>query len=921
MIKPTYEDLERKIQRLESEFEKGGGREQESAGGHPRTTEHDSIIESLKKRENTLNSIFKSAPIGIGMVVDRIITQANDRLCEMTGFASGELIGRSARMLYPSDEEYEFVGREKYRQISATGTGTVETRWKHKNGKTVNVLLSSTPLNPDNWSEGVTFTALDITERKRDEKNLRAAAQVVREIPSGLFIYDYHPPDRLVLYHANPAAEKLTGISGQEWIGRGFDEIWPEARKSGITEAFLSVMTTGRTFNTEDLFYKDERLQGAFRIVAFPMSDNQLCVAFENITERKRSEETLALFKTAVEAGSDAIGMSTPEGKHWYQNKAFDELFGEIGDDPPSTLYVDQQVGREVFRTIMAGDPWAGEVEMFGKDGQKLPVLLRAYAVKDQRGEVISLVGAHTDISVRKRFESDLRRSEQRFRALAELLPQTVFEMDLDGRLSFVNNNALEVFGYSPRDIGNGLNALDMLVPEDRERAMAAMTRILHGHANKIGHKYNAIRKDGSTFPVLIYSSARTDESGPAGFRGIIIDISEQEKLAREKDNLEEQYIQAQKMEAVGRLAGGVAHDLNNMLSPVVGYGELLLGNMPSDSPDRKAVEQILNAGNRAKDMVRQLLAFSRKQALEIKSVSLNQILAGFESLLDRILRDDIRLELKLSRGVPNILADPGQIEQVVMNLAVNAQDAMPDGGKITIEVNTSSPEMNAGLSGSVGAADGCVELTFRDNGHGMDAKTKERIFDPFFTTKGQGKGTGLGLSTVYGIVKQHNGSIQVHSEPGKGTVFQIWFPAAAAVPEQSAAAAPKQEDFFGTEQVLIVEDNDAVRELTETILKKYGYGTIAVNSGRKCLEVISQGPPIDLLLTDVVLQDSNGKELHTLVKNRYPDIKVIYMSGYTDDVIVHHGVLEEGIAFIQKPFSVQDLLRKLRRMFRESSG
>lgn len=633
-----------------------------------------------------------------------------------------------------------------------------------------------------------------------------------------------------------------------------------------------------------------------------------------DISSRKESEVALHLFKSAVEASSDAIGMSTPAGHHWYQNRAFDTLFGHIGESARE-VYCDREVADEVFRTITAGRSWSGEVAMYGKGGEKLQILLRAYAVTDQSGKVTNLVGVHTDITARKRFEADLLLSEQRFRALAELLPQTVFEMDLDGRLTFVNNAAFRIFGYSPQDFEEGLNAFDMIVADDRPNAQAAIQQILQGDAEHGGWRFTALRKDGSTFPVLIYSSVNSEEPGNSGLRGIIIDMSEQERLAHEKNKLEEQYAQSQRMEAIGRLAGGVAHDLNNMLSPILGYGELLMDMVAPEAPGRQAVEQILSAGLRAKDMVRQLLAFSRKQALEIKSINLNQVLAGFESLLDRILRDDIQLELKLQRGVPDVLADTGQIEQVVMNLAVNAQDAMPDGGKITIEVGMVDLEDDEVKQHQLSHIGRYVVLTIRDTGQGMDADTKERIFDPFFTTKGPGKGTGLGLATVYGIVKQHSGSIYVYSEPGMGAIFKIYFPAAVNQPGETSEEVLEAAVLDGNEHILIAEDNSAVRLMAESILCKYGYRTIAVSGAAECTKVLEKSTGFDLLLTDVVLQDTNGKELYKQVKNYFPQIKVLYMSGYTDEVIVHHGVLEEGIAFIQKPFSIHDLLKKVRNV------
>ncbi len=668
MPRPTYAELSQQVRRLKADLEKAKHPADEASGGDPK-----------QQRQATLAKIFKAVPTGIGMVVDRTITQANDLLCEMTGYSRAELIGRSARVLYPTDTEFAYVGEEKYRQVRERGIGTVETRWRCKDGKLLNILLSSTPLNSEDWSQGVIFTALDITARKG--------------------------------------------------------------------------------------------------------------------------------------------------------------------------------------------------------------------------------------------FESELRRSEMRFRAIAELLPQTVYEMGLDGRLTFVNNNAYKMFGYTLQEFAQGLNALDMIVPAERERAASAMASVMTGSDSVESRRFTALRKDGTTFPVLIYSTVIREEGGIKGLRGLIVDISEHERLLEEKDRLEAQYIHSQKMEAVGRLAGGVAHDLNNMLTPIVGYSEVILGAMAADDTGREMMDQILSAALRAKDMVQQLLAFSRKQTLEIKPMSLNQIVTKFESLLDRILREDVQLELKLSRGVPNILADSGKIEQVVMNLAVNAQDAMPDGGKIFIEVGTAELTAETVQELQLPAPGTYVMLAFGDTGHGMDANTKSRIFDPFFTTKAQGKGTGLGLATVYGIVRQHNGAIRVDSEPGQGTVFEIYFPTAPDTGAAAGTASAQERNPRGSESILIVEDSPSVRKLAESVLQQHGYRTICASGGRECRELLAQGHHLDLLLTDVILEDTNGKDLYFMVREHYPQIRVLYMSGYTDDVIVDHGVLEAGIAFIQKPFLMGELLRKVRQV------
>ncbi|MBI5602171.1 MAG: PAS domain S-box protein [Deltaproteobacteria bacterium] len=504
---------------------------------------------------------------------------------------------------------------------------------------------------------------------------------------------------------------------------------------------------------------------------------------------------------------------------------------------------------------------------------------------------------------------------EKRFRELAELLPQTVFETDLAGRATFVNRFAFEMFGYTPSDFQQGLNALDLLVPGERDRVRADMSRRLQGE-DLPGQQYTALRKDGSTFPCIIYTTVIRDDAGIKGFRGIVVDITEPVRLREQKDSIEEQYHQAQKMEAIGRLAGGVAHDLNNLLCPILGYAEMLLDQFSPEDERHHSVEEIHRAGLRARDLVRQLLAFSRKQALEIKVVDLNRAISSFETLLRRMLREDIEVRTKLSPSRTTVLADVGQIEQVIMNLAVNAQDAMPDGGRISIETEIAELDETYTAEHHGVQPGPYILLAMSDTGQGMDAETREHIFDPFFTTKEKGKGTGLGLATVYGIVKQHGGSIWVYSEPGKGSTFKIFLPSAQAAVTDSITPLAMPKNGRGTETILLAEDSEMVRNLTVHILERQGYTLISGSNGTECLRLLADHDgPLDLLITDVVMPDMNGKMLFERVATRCPGIKVLYMSGYTDDVIVQHGILDEGIAFIQKPFTVQSLVAKVREV------
>ena len=392
-------------------------------------------------------------------------------------------------------------------------------------------------------------------------------------------------------------------------------------------------------------------------------------------------------------------------------------------------------------------------------------------------------------------------------------------------------------------------------------------------------------------------------------------------KNEKEKIDLEDQLRQAQRVEAIGRLAGGVAHDLNNMLCPILSYAEMLAADLsPGDDRREQAVE-IVNAGFRARDLVRQLLAFSRKQVITLNPIDMNQVVRGIEKMLLRTIPEDIRLEKHLCRDIRPVLADIGQIEQILLNLTVNSADAMPDGGLLTIETGLSDLDAEYAKRHPDVRPGRYVMLSIGDTGVGMDGETLAHVFEPFFSTKGE-RGTGLGLATVYGIVKQHNGNVWVYSEPDMGTTFKIYLPVAAETPDDRTSVGPKQSAQKGIETILLVEDNDQVRHLGRTILERQGYNLLEANSGEEALAILtSHGAAIHLLLTDVVMPGINGKELYQRATQSYPHLKVLYMSGYTDDIIAHRGVLKKGIQLIQKPFSVDGLATKVREVLDENTA
>ena len=392
-----------------------------------------------------------------------------------------------------------------------------------------------------------------------------------------------------------------------------------------------------------------------------------------------------------------------------------------------------------------------------------------------------------------------------------------------------------------------------------------------------------------------------------------IQDITERKLADAEKQRLEEQVRQGQKMESIGRLAGGVAHDLNNMLTPILGYSELLLMEV-SDADARESVQEIHSASLRAQNMVSQLLAFGRKQTLQVQKVDLNDTLTDLEKLLRRTIREDIEIAMHLDEELPNVQADVGQIEQVIMNLAINAQDAMPGGGKLIFETHQVELDTEYVAKHPEAKTGSHVLLAIHDTGQGMDKETVDQLFEPFFTTKEKGKGTGLGLATVHGIIKQHGGNIWVYSEPGIGTTFKVYLPVVEQEIADNMDQATQSEKNEGTETVMVVEDDPNVRKLTTNLLKQHGYSVISASSGNECLEKLSEYTgPLDLLLTDMIMPEMNGKDLFEQVKQSFPRIRVLYMSGYPQDVISKNGVLGPEINFIQKPFTVQNMAAKVR--------
>jgi PAS domain S-box-containing protein len=494
--------------------------------------------------------------------------------------------------------------------------------------------------------------------------------------------------------------------------------------------------------------------------------------------------------------------------------------------------------------------------------------------------------------------------------ALLESASQAIVAVDRAGQIVLANHRADEIFGYSREELLG--QRIEMLLPESR-RGHHVHERDEYFSRPRIrpmgtGVDLAARRKDGTEFPVEVSLSYVETDGGMFAI-AFVSDISQ-------RKHLEEQLLHAQKMEAVGRLAGGVAHDFNNMLTVISGYNRMILDELSPMDPLRGYAEEVLKAADRAGALTNQLLAFSRRQIMRPRVINVNTVLRQTEKMLRRLIGEDVELVMRLDAGAGNMKADPGHVEQAVVNLAVNARDAMPLGGRLTIETANVYLDENYART-HMGVSPGeFVMIAVSDTGHGMDAETRRRIFEPFFTTKEKGKGTGLGLATVYGMIKQTGGDIWVYSEPGSGSTFKLYFPRVAEPPSDSAEGDDGLSHRSGSETILVVEDETAVRELTVCILQQLGYVILTASSGAEALEIDqTHEGTIHLLLTDVVMPGMSGRQLANQLLERRPDTKVLFLSGYTENTVVHHGVLDAGVNFLPKPFSRETLAKKLREV------
>ncbi len=655
----------------------------------------------------------------------------------------------------------------------------------------------------------------------------------------------------------------------------------------------------------------------------------QLAAAFDQMAEslelraaqERKTEQSLReseeLFRALSTSSPLGIFMADVHGQRTYVNPRYRQIHGLslaacLGEGWVAILHPDdrERILNQWQAFVREGGDYSPEGRIVTADGRVLWVRARGAPMIGEDGKLRGFVGTVEDITERKRAEEALRHSEQRYRSLIDTARDAIFTLSVDGSLTSLNPAFEAITGWPASDwIGKPFGPL--VHPDDLPLATQMVARVLEGETPAFYEL--RIRSKAGHYATGEFTVTPQMQSGNVvGMLGIARDITERKQL-------EEQLHQAQKMEAIGRLAGGVAHDFNNILTAINGYSELLSRSVDENDPHHRYIEEISKAGNRAASLTSQLLAFSRKQVLQPLILDLNTIVVDIEKMLHRLIGEDIELKTIRCENLGSVKADPGQIEQVILNLAVNARDAMPGGGMLTIE----TANVTLGRDGEKQTADikpgEYVMLAISDTGTGMTDEIKNHLFEPFFTTKPKGKGTGLGLATCFGIVKQSGGHIKVESEPGKGTVFRIYLHRVGTVVKMTPPIRTSDPSLphAKNETVLLVEDESSVRKLASLALRELGYNVLEAAGGNEALQLVGQrrGPGIDLLLTDVVMPHMSGKELADKIRTAHPGTKVLFTSGYTDDMLGQEDVANHKAMLLQKPFTRSALAHKVREV------
>jgi PAS domain S-box-containing protein len=891
------------------------------------------LTAQIANQRERLNTIIANIP---GMVWEAwgepaVLNQRTDFVSDyvetMLGYSREEwLTTPNIWFSIVHEDDKERTSRAIDANFAARQAGTLEFRWIAKDGRVVwagtqYLIITDGEGKPI----GIRGVTIDITERKRAEEALRESEERYKGLVDSAFDGVVIHQD-LTIVSANRAYAEMFGYTVDELVGRKVLDLTPPEHRDFVFSKISSEQALYETIglrkdgthinieiSSKDCVYEGERARLA---------------AVRDITERKRAETQLrfqkSLLESQTEAALDGILVASTRGDILYFNKHFAELWNipehvlRTHSDKAALDYVlDQLPDPQEFLAgiehLYEHPTEESHDEIPLKDGRTFDRY--SAPIKSDENEYYGRVWFFRDITERKQAEEKLRRQLDFTEAITTSMGEGIYALDERGRVTLMNPAAEATLGWTAGELlGQRMHDVVHFRYEDgthRPKNECPLLGVIDSGKTIAIDDDVFTRKDGSIFHVSYTSSPIVSEDRIVGAVLTFRDITERRLL-------EAQLQQSQKMEAIGQLAGGVAHDFNNLLTAINGYSSLALRRTDAHEPIKGYLEEIKKAGDRAANLTRQLLAFGRKQMLQPIALNLNDVIADINKMLRRLIGEDIRLRAKLDPSLRRIKADPGQIEQVIVNLAVNARDAMPNGGDLTIETANFEADCDYATT-HIGIAPGSyVMLAVSDNGIGMDEHTKARIFEPFFTTKEKGRGTGLGLSTVYGIVKQSGGNIWVYSEVNQGAVFKVYLPRLVDASEPEIEIAEEAgSEAGGSETILLVEDEDVVRGLAREVLEHAGYEVLEASSGKEAIRLCNDEnhTAINLLLTDVVMPEMSGPELAKRLTLLRPGIRVLFMSGYTDEAIVQHGIVDSNVEFFSKPFSPALLTRKVREV------
>ncbi len=869
--------------------------------------------EKLREMAFRFKALVESAPVGIILYDDQgKITYANPIILKMMGAKNiADIKGRPAiDFIHP---DYQKLAASRIRRnLAGEILEPVEEKIIALDGRIIFAEINARPLLIEGKRAVIAFIT-DITARKKDEQLLSLQSAALNAAANAIVITDNNGTIQWI----NPAFTQLTGYTYREVVGRN-----PRILKSGKHDAnfyadLWQTILSGKVWHHEIINRRKNGSLYTEEITITPVRNEtgeitNFIGIKQDITERKLSMQRLA---NLIEQSNDAIYLLY-ENKFEVVNRRFTEMFGytlaecNAPDFNFLNLVAPESRGSIVQRmeAVKRGEKVSDVYEFtaLSKSGRRIICEVSVSYIQYKEG--IATQGIIRDITERRQAEAEIRK-------LSEALKQSpiaVVIINKDLLVEYVNPAFGKNFGYDDQQV-IGKMPFNFIFKNDRSNLISEIRRTIRNQQIWQGELQLKKKDDDYFFAKVMLNPILNGEGKLSHYLIMIEDITE-------KRRLEEQFLQAQKMEAIGRLAGGIAHDFNNLLTVINGYSELLLRKTEHDSSTFDKLLQIKKAGERASALTSQLLAFSRKQVIQPKVLNLNHVLHDLEKMLKRLIGEDIDLLIIYDKSLGLVKADPAQVEQVIMNLVINARDAMPKGGKITIQLKNKFIDTEFVKKHSGASSGWFAVMSISDTGIGMDKETIKHIFEPFFSTKEKGKGTGLGLATVYGIVKQSGGYIQVYSEPGQGTTFFIYWPVINENEIQpSDATILVHRNLTGHETILIVEDEESVKNFVITSLSEFGYNVLWAPNITKAQQILdTHRGEVALVLTDVIMPGGSGADLVLKLKKNHPLVKVLYMSGYTDESIMRHGILPEHTHFIQKPFSVEDLAIKVREVLDE---